>query len=451
MDILLKDADYIITMDKNKRVLTHNSVCIKDNKIHEIGENTKCKANIIINAAGKVIYPGFINTHHHYYQSLTRNFPETANLKLFDWLLYLYEIWAHIDEDDIYTATRVAASELLLSGVTTSVDHAYIFPQHRGMSFFEAEVEALKTIGIRSVLMRGSMSKCRDTGGLPPCNIVQKEEEILRDSADVIDKYHDPEDFAMMQVGIAPCSPFSVTKNLMMESAVLARQKKLLLHTHLAETSDETNYCIQHYGKRPLALMEEVGWLGKNVFFAHGIHFNDKELKILQETGTGISHCPNSNMRLGSGVARIPEMLKIGVKVSLGVDGSASNDSSNFLQEIRNALLLARVHWGVSSFTPYNAIELATKGGASVIGRNELGSIEVGKAADIAMFSLKDISFAGGVHDPYGFFTMLGSNNRADTVIVNGKVVVESGHIKGIDEEKLIAQANSLSSKLRNG
>ena len=315
-----------------------------------------------------MVVPGFVNTHHHFYQTLTRNLPAVQNAELFDWLVYLYEIWKHLDEEAVYFSSLLAMAELLKTGCTTTTDHHYVYPRHSSGDLMGAQFNAAQELGMRFSPTRGSMSLSKKDGGLPPDSVVQTEEEILADSERVIQQYHDNSELSMRRIMLAPCSPFSVTETLVKDTVTLARNHDVRLHTHIAETNDENDFCLQTYGRRPLKMMEDCEFIGADVSYAHGIHFNDQELKKLADTGTHIAHCPTSNMRLGSGICRVKEMLPMGINVALAVDGSASNDSSDMLGEIRNALLLQRVHYGAAALTPLDVIKMATENGAKLLG-----------------------------------------------------------------------------------
>ncbi len=404
----------------------------------------------VIDCSRWVILPGFVNTHHHFYQTLQRCVPEVQDSPLFDWLVTLYEIWKHLDEDSIYWSTLVACGELLKTGCTTSSDHLYVFPAGASSRFIDVEIEAASRIGIRFHPTRGSMSLGKDQGGLPPNEVVQLEDEILKDSERLIDEYHDPQTGSMLRIALAPCSPFSISERLLKETRELASRKGVLLHTHLAETEDENSYCLDTYGIRPVELMERCGWLGRDVWYAHGIHLNDAELEKLKATETGICHCPTSNMRLGAGRARVPEMLKMGVRVGLGVDGSASNDTSDMLAELRNCFLLQRLAGGSSAITTREVIGLATSGSADLLGRDDIGTIKEGMCADIVGIDISDISHAGSLHDYLASIVLCGSNHNVHLTIVNGKVVVRDGRLLTVDEDEVVRKANEAAKRIRD-
>ena len=419
-------------------------VLIKGTAIQEVGPNlTPPKGSDIdvIDASGMVVVPGLVNTHHHFYQTFTRNLPAVQDAELFDWLVYLYEIWKHLDADSVWWSTALATAELLKTGCTTATDHHYLYPEGIGADIMGLQFDAAARTGIRFSPTRGSMSRSKKDGGLPPDSTVQDEETILVDSERVIREFHDPDGWAMRKVALAPCSPFSVSEDLMKQSAALARRYGARLHTHLAETNDEDDYCVEIYKRRPLKLMEDCDFIGEDVWFAHGIFFNDAELDLLASTGTHVAHCPSSNMRLGSGICRVREMLDRGVNVALAVDGSASNDTSDMLAEVRQALLLQRVTKGAKALTGREAWRLATENGAKLLGFEKIGRIEAGWAADLALFDVRDIPYVGALSDPAAALIFSGYDHRAAWTVVNGRVVVEDGRLVGIDEEELTRRA----------
>lgn len=447
--ILLRNIHTLVTMGEIERILHNVDVLIQDGRIAGVGRNLPAEGiDRILDATNCVAYPGFVNCHHHLYQTLTRNIPKVQNAKLFDWLIGLYEVWRELSEEAVEVSTRVGVGELLLSGCTTTSDHFYVFPRKASRELLDVEIETARKLGIRFHPTRGSMSRGKSKGGLPPDDVVQDPEEILGDCDRVIAKYHDPNPFSMCRIVLAPCSPFSVTTELLKETAEFARAKKVQMHTHLCETVDEEDYCLKNLGMRPLEYMESTGWVGPDVWYAHGIYFNDQEIGKLAETQTGISHCPASNLRLGSGIAPIPKMLDTGVKVGIGVDGSASNDSSNFLREMQLAMLVHRVGTAVDSMPAIRVIEMATKGGAAVLGQPEIGSVEVGKAADLAVFRLDKIDYAGAMADPAAALLFCGAGPRAEYTIVAGRVLVEKGCLVGEDEGALWARANGVAERM---
>ena len=423
-------------------------IIIEDNKIIEIlalGNQPSNKVDDIFDASEHVMLPGLINTHHHFYQTLTRAFPDALNKELFPWLKSLYPVWAGLTEEMIHVSTRLASVELLLSGCTTAADHHYIFPE-AAREALDIQVDAIKSVGIRATLTRGSMSLGEDEGGLPPRNTIQTEDAILADCDRVINEYHDASEGSMMQVALAPCSPFSVTEDLMKESAVLARKKNVRLHTHLAETFDENDFCIKVFGVRPVDYLERVGWMADDVWLAHGIHFNDEEIIRLGKAGVGVTHCPSSNMVLGSGQCKTLDLEKAGSPVGLGVDGSASSDCSNLIQEVRQAMLLQRLHYGSSGVTHFDAFRWVTKGSAACLGRDDIGDIAVGKQADLALFKLDEIRFSGA-GDPLAALLLCGAHT-ADRVMVAGEWKVKDGEAVDIDLAELMAEHTKATKEL---
>jgi len=396
----------------------------------------------VLDASGMVVLPGLINTHHHLYQTLTRALPGAQDAELFDWLTRLYPVWGEMDDEAVYHSALIGLAEMALSGCTTSTDHLYIYPND---STLDATIRAAADLGIRFHPTRGSMSLGQSAGGLPPDRLVEAEDAILADCQRVIQRHHDPEPYSMLRVGLAPCSPFSVTGDLMREAAALARSyDKVYLHTHVAETQDEERFCLEKFGVRPAEYMRQLGWVGPDVWWAHAVWLDEAEIQMLAETGTGVAHCPSSNMRLGSGIAKIRQMRQSGVKVGIALDGSASNDSNDLLLEARMALLLQRVAQGASAFTVLEALELATLGSAAVIGRDDLGKLAPGKAADFIGVRLDRLELAGGaVHDPVAAL-LLCTPHGVDLSVINGRVVVRSGRLEGIEVEPLIERHNQL-------
>lgn len=441
--ILIKNAMTIVTVDRDDSVINNKNIFIDEGEIKYIDDKVR-EADEVIDGSSMFVYPGLINTHHHLYQTFTRNLPKVQNMELFDWLTALYEIWKGLNSDIIYYSSLTGMGELLKYGCTTCFDHHYVFHKEDSAGFIDTQFEAADDIGMRFHASRGSMSRGKSNGGLPPDELVQSVGDILSDSERLIKKYHDSSKFSMKQVALAPCSPFSVTSELLKESEVLARKYGVRLHTHLAETKDEENYCLEKFGMRPLEYMESLGWLGKDVWYAHGIHFTDEEVKKLAATGTGVAHCPVSNMKLSSGVAKIPMMIKEGVPVGLAVDGSASNDCSNMLAEIRAAYLLHRLTYSSKAPDGYGILKLATRGGADILGREDIGSIETGKAADMFLINTERLELSGALLDPKCMLATVGYNRPVDYTIVNGKIVVKNGQLCTIDEKKTAEKANRL-------
>jgi len=449
--ILIKNIKEIVTMDKERNRLQGYNLLIKDNKVSKIAVEIEFEADEVIDGSDYFLYPGLINTHHHFYQTLTRNISQVQNVELFNWLKYLYPIWARLIPQAVYYSGLVAMGELLKTGCTTAVDQFYVFPKGQPKELVDEEFRAAQKIGIRFHGSRGSMSLSKKDGGLPPDEVVQTEEEILSDSQRVIEKFHDYKPFAMQRVILAPCSPFSVTEDLLRESIKLARNYKVESHTHLAETKDENEFCQKTFGLRPLKYMKKVGWLGDDVWFAHCVHLTESEIDLLAETGTGVAHCPVSNQKLASGAANIPYMLKKKVPVGLAVDGSASNDSSNMIAELKAAFLMHRLIYGISSMSAEEVLSMATNGGRDVLNQQEIGSLEEGKAADMFLTNTKRLEFAGGLSDSVSALVTSGDSQIVDITIVNGKIVVRDGRLVTIDEEKLVENANKISQKMIEG
>lgn len=444
--LFIKNASSIVTCDNNDRVHNNSNILIENGVITYIGKEEK-NADRVIDASGCFVYPGLINTHHHLFQIFTRNLPQVQNMELFEWLTNLYEIWKNLNHDVVYYSSMTAMGELLKTGCTTCFDHHYLFPQKNSEMLLDSQFRAAKDLGIRMYASRGSMDLSKKDGGLPPDSVVQSLDEILKDCDRVVKKYHDPSKYSMSMVALAPCAPFNVTGELMKQSAVLARDLKVRLHTHLCETKDEEVFVREKFNMRPLEYMETLGWVGEDVWYAHGIHFNEKELKYLADTKTGVAHCPISNMKLSSGVCKIPEMLKLGVPVGLAVDGSASNDGSSLLEEMRVCYLLHRLNSSDKAPSAYDILKIATNGGAKVLGRDDIGSLEVGKAADLFMIDMRRLEMVGANFDSKSLFGTIGWKGSVDYTIVNGKVVVEKGKIVTIDEEKIYRLADETENK----
>lgn len=443
--LLLRHADVLVTMDGDRRRIPDGGLWAEDGVIRQVGrtEDLPARADQVLDARGMVVIPGLVNTHHHLYQTLTRALPEVEAAGLFTWLRNLYLVWAELTPEAVYVSAKVGLAELLLSGCTATTDHLYLFPN--GVRL-DDEILAAQELGVRFHPCRGSMSLGRSRGGLPPDEVVEDEEAVLRDWERVVDAFHDPRPYAMCRIAVAPCSPFSVTPDLMREAAAWARSKGVLLHTHVAETLDEERFCVDRFGMRPVAYMERLGWVGPDVWYAHAVHLNADEVRLMAETGTGVAHCPSSNMRLGSGIAPVVEMRRAGVRVGLAVDGSASNDASHMLAEARQALLLQRVRHGAEALRAEEALEMATVGGARVLGRDDIGSLEPGKAADFAGFRLDALDYAGA-HDPVSAL-LLCQPQRAALVVVNGKVRVWNGEVVGLDLGALVVRHNAIAQEM---
>lgn len=440
--LLIQNASAAVTCGGDDSVLENASILIRDGLIAYMGPEAP-EADETLDASGCVVYPGLVNTHHHLYQTFSRNLPQVQKLELFDWLRALYEIWKNLDGETVYHSSVVGMGELLKTGCTTCFDHHYVFPGGSSAGLLDAQFAAAEALGIRMAASRGSMDLSKKDGGLPPDSVVQTVDEILRDSQAAVEKYHDPSFNSMRTVALAPCSPFSASRELYRQSALLARELGVRLHTHLCETKDEENYVLEKYGRRPLAYMEDLEWVGGDVWYAHGIHFNDEELKLLADTGTGVAHCPVSNMKLSSGVCRIPEMLALGVPVGLAVDGSASNDGSNLLEELRAAYLLHRLTSSGNAPSGYDLLKIAARGGARVLGREDIGSLELGKAGDLFLIRRDRLELVGADLDVKSMLGTVGFKGAVDYTVVNGKVVVRDGRLTGIDEEKAVREARA--------
>lgn len=453
--LLIKNA-HIVTMDDRQTEIPDGGIFVRRGFIEEIGQTSSLPATAdeVLDLKGHVVLPGLVNTHHHFYQTLTRAVPAAQDANLFNWLKTLYPIWARIQPDDIFTSTQTALAELALSGCTTASDHLYLYPNG---SKLDDEISAALELGLRLHASRGSMSLGESQGGLPPDSVVDSEDNILKDSQRLIEKYHDAKPGSMTQIVLAPCSPFSVTTDLMKQSAKLARKYGVHLHTHLAETEDEEQFCMKMFGHRPVGYMQEVDWIGDDVWFAHAVWVNDEEVKVFAQHNCGVAHCPTSNMRLASGIAPVQKYRAAGVNVGLGVDGSASNDGSNLLAEVRNAMLVSRVKEGLTGFSLSNdpsrklmsareALYLGTRGGAAVLGRDDIGSLEVGKCADFFAINLNQLGYAG-MHDPVSA-VVFGQPVRVDYTVVGGKFVVKEGRLATADEGKIIERHNQAAKKL---
>lgn len=462
--LLLRHADLLVTMDAGRRRIPDGGLFVRDNAIVQVGPTASLPetADRVVDARGMIVLPGLVNTHHHLYQTLTRCIAQDS--VLFDWLVTLYPIWARLTPEAVYVSAKVGLAELMLSGCTTTSDHLYIYPNGCRM---DDEIQAAVELGIRFTATRGSMSLGRSKGGLPPDSCVEEEDYILKDSQRVIEQYHQRERFGMVHVALAPCSPFSVTGDLMRESAVLARAYGVRLHTHLAETMDEDAFCLEKFGAKPVDYMASLGWIGDDVWHAHCVVLNPEEIALFARTGCGVAHCPSSNMRLASGIAPIRAMRDAGVRVGLGVDGSASNDSSHLLAEARQAMLLqrmgstfisdkavgatrARSLGNPAALGAAEALEIATLGGASVLGRADIGALAPGMAADFIGYRLERLDFTGALHDPLAALVFC-TPPKADLSVINGQVRVQDGEIVGLDLPALIRRHNAISRKMLRG
>jgi cytosine/adenosine deaminase-related metal-dependent hydrolase len=454
--LLIRDAELVATFDDDMRELPGASVLVRGNLIEAVGPAADLprEADRVIDARGHLVVPGLVNTHHHMFQTLTRALPSVQDAELFAWLRGLYPIWAGLTPEMARVSALVSMAELLLSGCTTSSDHLYLFPA--GVRL-EDTIEAAQVAGIRFTATRGAMTVGRSAGGLPPDGLVEREEDVLRDMQRVVERWHDPRPGAMLQIALAPCSPFSVSRDLMRETARLARALGVRLHTHLAENDHDVAYALERFGCTPARYAEELGWLGEDVWHAHCVKLDAPGIARFAATGTGVAHCPCSNMRLASGIAPVRRMLDAGVPVGLGVDGSSSNDGGHLVAEARAAMLLQRVgaslepfgcDRGPAAMTGREALALATRGGARVLGRRDIGRLAPGGCADLALFDLGTVAFAGGAaHDPLAALALCASPPASWTV-VDGRVVVERGRLTTFDVEATVARHHALARRL---
>jgi len=444
--LLVKNAELLVTMDGERREIKRGGLYIEDNVIRQVGPSDTLPqhADVILDMTGKVVIPGLVNTHHHMYQSLTRVVPAAQDGELFNWLTNLYPIWARLTPEMISVSTQTAMAELILSGCTTSSDHLYIYPNGCKL---DDSIHAAEEIGMRFHAARGSMSVGRSQGGLPPDSVVEKESDILKESQRLIEDYHDASHGSMLRVVVAPCSPFSVSRDLMREAAVLARQYGVSLHTHLAENVNDIAYSREKFGMTPAEYAEDLGWVGHDVWHAHCVQLDQHGIELFARTGTGVAHCPCSNMRLASGIAPIRRMRDHGVPVGLGVDGSASNDGASMIGEVRQALLLQRVGFGPDAMTAREALEIATLGGAKVLNRNDIGVLAPGMVADFVAFDLGHVAYAGALHDPLAALVFC-TPTHVDTSVINGRVVVQGGRITTVDLPRVLERHNQLARQL---
>ncbi len=447
--LLLRNADRLVTMDAARREIAGGFVLIQANRIVAVGgpEAVPETADAVIDLAGHVLLPGLVNTHHHMFQSLTRAVPAAQDADLFGWLKALYPIWARLTPEMVRVSTQTAMAELILSGCTTASDHLYLYPNGCRL---DDSLKAADAIGLRFHAARGAMSVGESAGGLPPDALVEDEAAILADTRRLIETWHDPTPFAMRRIVVAPCSPFSVSPGLMRDSAVLARAYGVSLHTHLAENQDDVAYSRARFGRTPAEYAADLGWVGPDVWHAHCVKLDEDGIRLFARTGTGVAHCPCSNMRLASGIAPVPRMRCEGVPVGLGVDGSASNDAGHLLGEARQAMLLARVGVGPAAMTAREALEIATLGGARVLGRDDIGALKPGMAADCVAFDLRGLSTAGALHDPVAALVFCAPPSVGLSVI-NGRIVVRDGRLLTLETERLVERHNELSRRLVNG
>ena len=441
---VIKNADLIISMDDARRVLNNYDIVISEGQIQKVAKNIRLNGlEKVIDAAGCLVTPGLVNTHHHLFQSLTKAVPGGQNALLFGWLKTLYPIWSRFGPEEIRISTILGLSELALSGCTMSSDHLYLFPNGATL---DDTIFAAQEVGLRFYPTRGSMSIGESLGGLPPDSLVEKEQDIINDCIRLIDKFNDTSPASMIRIGLAPCSPFSVTRELMRDTAVLARDKKVTLHTHLAENEEDIAYSLEKFGCRPGQYAEELGWTGKDVWHAHCVKLDKQEINLFSRSRTGVSHCPCSNCRLGSGIAPINEMLTSGVNVGLGVDGSASNDSGSLISEARQAMLLQRVSNGADAMSAMDALELATRGGADILGRPECGRIQVGARGDLAIWDISGIDSAGS-WDPAAL--LLAGPKKVKHLVVEGRIIVWDGNIVTVKMSEVLSETKRLVQNLQ--
>ncbi len=440
--LLIKNARVVVTMDDARREIADGAVFVRGNVIEQVGNTAELPqtADEVIDATGHVVLPGLINTHHHMYQSLTRVIPAAQDGELFNWLTNLYPIWANLTPEMVQVSTQTAMAELILSGCTTSSDHLYIYPNGCKL---DHSIEAAQQIGMRFHAARGAMSVGQSKGGLPPDRVVEDESAILKDTQRLIEAYHDASRYAMRRIVVAPCSPFSVSRDLMRESSALAREYGVSLHTHLAENQSDIAYSREKFQMTPAQYAEDCGWVGHDVWHAHCVQLDDDGIHLFARTGTGVAHCPCSNMRLASGIAPIRKMIDRGIPVGLGVDGSASNDAGHMLGEVRQAMLLQRVGFGPDAMTARQALEIATRGSAKVLNRDDIGVLAPGMAADIVLFDLNQIGYAGALHDPVAALVFCTPTNVSHSII-NGRVVVRDGVLTTLDTDILRERHNRL-------
>ena len=441
--LLLRNLNTVVTCDDADTILDHVDLYCEDGVIQAIGPDLPQTVDTVLDGTHYWCYPGLINTHHHLYQVFSRNLPQVQNLELFPWLTALYEIWKGLDREVVRFSSLTGMGELMKHGCTTCFDHHYVFPAGAG-DLLGAQFAAAEELGIRMVASRGSMDLSRKDGGLPPDSVVQTVDEIMADSLKAIETYHDPRPGSMRQVVLAPCSPFSVSSELLRQSAILARQYGVRLHTHLCETKDEERWTLEAHGVRPLEYMARLGWTGSDVWYAHGIHFNDEELRELARTGTGVAHCPISNMKLSSGVARVPEMLALGVPVGLAVDGSASNDGSSLMEELRVCYLLHRLTSSDKAPSGYQVLKLATRGSAALLGREDIGQLAAGKRADLFLVDARRLELAGAEYSPADVLATVGLRGPVDYTVVEGRIVVKEGLLAGVDEAAVAERARAV-------
>ncbi|MFH0883614.1 MAG: 8-oxoguanine deaminase [bacterium] len=448
MSILIQNPLHVATMDDAGTEFSGGHILVENGVISSIGANPlDVAADEIIAADGMVVIPGLVNTHHHLYQSLTRNIPRMQDASLFDWLVNHYEVWRELTGEAVRVSATTALLEMMKSGVTTSSDHLYLFPHRAEKTLIDAEIASAHLLGLRFQPTRGSMTLGKSQGGLPPDDVVQSEEEILLDTERLLKQYHDESEGSMVRISLAPCSPFSVTSQQLKNTADFARANGLRVHTHTAETLDEETFCLKTYGKRPVEYLDSLGWIDSNTWHAHAVHLNDDEILRMGEVHAGVAHCPDSNMRLGSGIARVREMLDAGVAVGLGVDGSASNDSSNLLTGARNAMMISRLRERDYWLTARDVLRIATRGGAEALGRSDIGQLVAGKRADLALFNVQGIEYAGGMSDPLAALVFSVRMSPVDWLIVEGEIRIRRGR-SDVDERALVQRHNQIADEM---
>jgi cytosine/adenosine deaminase-related metal-dependent hydrolase len=446
--LLVENLSCIATVDDAFTVLDGGGIYVEGNRIVAVGRKVPSSADTVIDGRGMIAVPGMINTHHHLFQTLTRNIPIVQDAGLFDWLVNLYEIWAELTPEAVFVSTQLGLGELLLTGCTASTDMFYVFPKGTPADLFDQQIHAARQIGARFMPCRGSMSRGRSEGGLPPDAIVQDEQTIVADCERVVAAWHERDPLGMIKIALAPCSPFSVTPELLRETARMSHRLEVGIHTHLAETLDEDAYCDRVYGRRPFAFMDDMGWSVPRAWYAHSVWFNEEEIERAARHGVGVAHCPTSNFRLGSGQAPIAQMVAAGVKVGLGVDGSASNDSSDMLGEVRSCMWAQRARLGPAGMNVRQALRLATRGGAQVLGFPTLGSLQEGWGADFFLMDLSRFGYAGALHDPVAAIVFSGFDHTVDYTVVNGQVVVADRRLVNVDGPAIAARANEIAAEM---
>lgn len=452
--LLIENCDVVVCMDDERRELKNADILIEGPAVLDVGRGLREKHQLpadtpTIDGRGHVALPGFVNVHHHFWQVLTRTAPRVQNAELFEWLVEQYHCWESLDVEGFRIGAKVAMAELLLTGCTTTSDNHYLFPKAQPVELIDNDIEVARELGIRFNPTRGSMTLGEDDGGLPPMTVIENDDRVLADYERLISRYHDTSPYAMTRIALAPCAPFNVTPFLFQETVQVARRHGVRLHTHLAETDDEDVYVAERYGTRPFRFVADQGWEGSDVWFAHCVKLNDAEIEEFGRKKIGVAHCPSANARLGSGITNVPAMLRAGVPVGLGVDGSASNDCGDLLGEARLAFLFHRARWGVHSITARDCLQMLTRGGAACLGRDDIGWLGKGSAADVVLFNMEQFGYAGGPSsDPVAALIMCGTNHHVVWSVINGRVIVERGRIAGLPEVPLVRQANDVTKRL---